>query len=76
MLDIAIPYMDGCEVARCIRREPGLTDIPIIAVTALRHAEHNRRAAEAGIEYQLCKPCELESLMALMEWLVRKPAEE
>lgn len=75
LLDIAMPYMDGYEVARRIRRDPGLKNVPIIAVTSFSHAEHNRRAAEAGIEYQLRKPCDLESLMALMEWVMRKPAD-
>jgi CheY-like chemotaxis protein len=76
LLDIAMPYMDGYEVARRIRRDPNLKDTPIIAVTAFSHAEHNRRAEAAGIEYQLRKPCDLESLMALMEWVVRKPADQ
>jgi CheY-like chemotaxis protein len=75
LLDIAMPYMDGYEVARRIRRDPELKDTPIIAVTAFSHAEHNRRAKAAGIEYQLCKPCDLESLMALVEWVVRKASE-
>jgi len=74
LLDIAMPYMDGYEVARRIRRDPDLKRVPIIAVTAFSHAEHNRRAEAAGIEYQLHKPCDLESLMSLMEWVVSKAA--
>ena len=74
LLDIAMPYMDGYEVARRIRRDPNLKLVPIIAVTAFSHAEHNRRAEAAGIEYQLHKPCDLESLMSLMEWVVSKAA--
>jgi CheY-like chemotaxis protein len=72
LLDIAMPYMDGYEVARRIRRDPGLKDVPIIAVTTFCHAEHNRRAEAAGIEYQLRKPCDLESLTTLMDCVVRK----
>ena len=71
LLDISMPYTDGYEVARRLRREPIVQDVPSIAVTSFSHDAHKRRAAEAGIEHQLTKPCDLHDLIALIELVTK-----
>ena len=65
LLDINMPYLDGYEVAGLIRHEPELQSIPIICVSALDHDEHRSRAAAAGINRQLVKPCDFDQLRTL-----------
>ena len=67
LLDMSMPHIDGYEVARSIRREAGIKETPIIAVTSLDHDEHKHQAAAAGIEHQLTKPCDIRDLVALID---------
>lgn len=55
-LDLAMPEMNGYQVAEAVRSNPAFADIPIVAVTA-RHSEEARAlAAEAGIDELIAKP--------------------
>jgi DNA-binding response OmpR family regulator len=57
--------LDGCEVARRLRRRGGLSDACLVAVTGLGTAEHRRRAAEAGFDMFLLKPVDPAELREL-----------
>jgi len=60
LLDLAMPRMDGYEVARRIRaRHP---DVRLIAVTGYSQPQHHRLAAEAGISDLLVKPVRVAAL--------------
>jgi CheY-like chemotaxis protein len=66
-LDIGMPDMDGYEVARRLRQEPGLEKVVLAALTGWGQQEDRRRAAEAGFHHHLVKPPEpkmLENLLA------------
>jgi PAS domain S-box-containing protein len=66
-LDIGMPGMDGYEVARRLRHEPGLKNVRLAALTGWGQQEDRRRTAEAGFDYHLVKPVEpkvLEELLA------------
>ncbi|HET9252508.1 MAG TPA: response regulator [Candidatus Eisenbacteria bacterium] len=64
LLDLAMPRMDGFEVARRIRaRHP---DVRLIAVTGYSQPDHHRRAAEAGISEFLVKPVRVEGLARVL----------
>jgi PAS domain S-box-containing protein len=66
-LDIGMPGMDGYEVARRIRRTPGLKHIVLAALTGWGQQEDRRRSAEAGFDHHLVKPVQpgtLESILA------------
>jgi len=56
LLDIEMPFMDGCEVARQLRVDVPRDECFIIAITG--RADHTRRqnCIEAGIDIVLIKP--------------------
>jgi two-component system CheB/CheR fusion protein len=58
LLDIGLPEMDGYEVARRLRRLPGLEDCLLVALTGRGHEDDVRRGKEAGIDCHLLKPVE------------------
>jgi CheY-like chemotaxis protein len=65
-LDLGLPGLDGFEVARALRREPGLQAVRIIAITGYGQEADRRKAQEAGIDQHLLKPVDpafLESLL-------------
>ncbi len=61
-LDIGMPGMDGYEVARRMRQQPGLEKVVLAALTGWGQPEDRRRTAEAGFEHHLVKPPEPRSL--------------
>ena len=56
LLDVQMPGMDGFEVARRIRKDPDVSDIPIVMVTVLTGKEDRLRAVEAGANDFITKP--------------------
>jgi CheY-like chemotaxis protein len=65
-LDIGMPGMDGYEVARRIRRQPGLEQVVLAALTGWGQKEDRRRTAEAGFDHHLVKPPELDAVEGLL----------
>ena len=66
-LDIGMPGMDGYEVARRMRQQPGLENVVLAALTGWGQQEDRRRTAEAGFNHHLVKPPEpkaVESVLA------------
>jgi CheY-like chemotaxis protein len=66
-LDIGMPAMDGYEVARRLRQQPGLEKVVLAALTGWGQQEDRRRTAEAGFNHHLVKPPDpkvLEELLA------------
>jgi two-component system, sensor histidine kinase len=58
IVDIALPGIDGYEVARRLRAHPGTRDIVLIALTGYGYEEDLRCAIEAGFDLHLVKPVE------------------
>ena len=50
--------MDGYEVARWLRQQPGLEKVELAALTGWGQQEDRRRTAEAGFDHHLVKPPE------------------
>ena len=73
-LDIGMPGMDGYEVARRLRRTPGLEKVVLAALTGWGQQEDRRRTAEAGFDYHLVKPPEPKVLERLLSELSGKSA--
>jgi CheY-like chemotaxis protein len=57
-LDIGMPGMDGCEVARRVRQMPGMEGVRLAALTGWGQQEDRRHPAEAGFHHHLVKPVE------------------
>ncbi len=66
LLDISLPGMDGHEVCRRLRREPGLERAFLVALTGHAHEDDHRLSREAGFDIHLDKPVDLDVLEQLL----------
>ncbi len=71
LLDVQMPDIDGNEVARRIRSELGLTQLPIIALTADALITERDAAFAAGMNAFLTKPFETAELVRTIVELTR-----
>jgi CheY-like chemotaxis protein len=65
ILDIVLPGLDGCEVARQLRADPQLRDAVIIAASGYSEDDY-RRPEEAGFDHHLVKPIDYDALRAIL----------
>src|SRR5215467_10654187 len=70
LLDILMPGMDGYEVCRRIRQDPGTAFLPVIMITASGQ-EQKIRAIESGADDFVNKPFDQAELLARVRSLVR-----
>ena len=70
LLDIVMPGMDGYEVCRRIREDPGTAFLPVIMITASGEQE-KIRAIECGADDFVGKPFDPAELLARVRSLVR-----
>src|SRR5262245_36063177 len=56
LMDIQLPVMDGYEAARCIKSDPDMKAVPIIAVTSYALAGDEAKARAAGCNAYISKP--------------------
>jgi CheY-like chemotaxis protein len=66
LLDIGLPRMNGYEVAQKIREQPWSKGTMLVALTGWGQEEDRRRSREAGFDYHMIKPVELDALMKLL----------
>jgi signal transduction histidine kinase len=66
LLDIALPRLNGLEVARRMRSELGLSQALLVAMTGYGQVEDQLRSREAGFNAHLVKPVDLEALNQLL----------
>jgi two-component system, OmpR family, response regulator len=69
LLDINMPGMDGCTVARRLRRESNLAQVKLVALTAYSDENHARRIREAGFDHHIVKPADIEELQRLLKMM-------
>ena len=65
-LDLGLPGMDGFEVCRRLRNDPGLQATRVIALTAYGQEQYRDRALEAGCELHVPKPISPARLTSLL----------
>ena len=65
LVDIGLPGMDGCAVARTLRQDPAMRT-RLVAMTGYGQAEDRRRALDAGFDAHVVKPVELDELARLL----------
>ena len=66
VVDIGLPGMSGYDLARILRELPGTQQRLLIALTGYGTAEDKKRAAEAGFDYHLTKPADVDQLYRLV----------
>ena len=70
LMDIQMPGMDGLEAIGCIRQNPQLAEIPIVALTALAMEGDRDKCLSAGANDYLTKPVKLKQLnQTIQQWL-------
>ena len=82
LMDVMMPVMDGNDTTRQIRRMPGWSALPIVAVTASASAEDERKSMDAGANAFLAKPINLDVLLRTvgrllsLKWITERPAHQ
>ena len=72
LMDIGLPGMDGYEVARRMRAQPDGDQRILVALTGYGRDEDYRRSFEAGFNYHLTKPIQVDALQAMLAEMERR----
>jgi DNA-binding NarL/FixJ family response regulator len=64
LLDAVMPGIDGFETCRRLKRDAGLSNVPVIFMTGLADTEHTVRGLEAGGVDYVTKPIAIEAMLA------------
>ncbi len=67
LLDIMMPQLDGFELCKLMRQNPATKDLPIIFVTAYTALDLEERRQEAGADYVIHKPIDIDRLIKVVE---------
>ena len=67
--DIAMPHMDGFELARRLRQDPCMNNCTLVALTGYGQDRDRQLTNEAGFDRHLVKPVSLDSLEQLLRSL-------
>jgi two-component system, cell cycle response regulator DivK len=70
LLDMSLPVKDGWTVARELKADADLSEIPIIALTAHAMEGDRQKAMDAGCDDYDTKPVELKRLLGKIEALL------
>lgn len=65
--DIHLPRMDGHEVVRCLKADPLLQKIPVVAVTALAMVGDREKLLAEGFDAYISKPIDPEDFVEQVE---------
>ena len=74
LLDMMMPGIDGVEVIRRIRSEPGLERVRIIALTGDVTRARLQRVSDAGADRFVAKPFRIPELLDSVRTVLRQPA--
>ena len=74
LMDIQMPILNGYEATKQIRalNKPGISDIPIIAMTANAFDEDKKAALEAGMNGHIAKPIDIPKLMEILTEILKQ----
>jgi CheY-like chemotaxis protein len=71
LCDVQLPKLDGIGVARAVRSDPQLRDVPLIAVTAFAMVGDRDKMLQAGFDGYLPKPITPETFLNDIETFLR-----
>jgi CheY-like chemotaxis protein len=66
LLDIGLPGMNGFEVAHGLRKQPESREALLIALTGYGEAESRTRSAQAGFDFHMVKPADVNLLLSML----------
>jgi two-component system, chemotaxis family, CheB/CheR fusion protein len=66
LLDLGLPGMDGYELARQLRRLPGMDTALLVAISGHGREAEVQRCKEAGIDCHFLKPVDLDELQKVL----------
>lgn len=69
--DVNMPHMDGIELIRELRAQPGYRHTPILMLTTEASMDRKREGKEAGATGWIVKPFEPAQLVATMQKVLR-----
>jgi signal transduction histidine kinase len=72
LLDIGLPGMSGVELARRLRKLPGLEDAALMAITGYGQKSDRHDAEAAGFDRYFVKPVDAEELIAALAGVVAR----
>lgn len=72
VLDYQMPGMTGAEMARILRRTPGLTDTPIVMLTSVDQTLSGPSHSDLSIDAQLIKPARSSALLEALVATIQK----
>jgi two-component system, chemotaxis family, CheB/CheR fusion protein len=64
LTDVGMPEMDGYMLLELLRAQPGMGELPVIALTGFGRPHDVTRAQQAGFDAHISKPVEMEDLLA------------
>ena len=73
VLNILLPKVNGLDVMRLLKKQPGCEQVPVILMSELAFRETVQQAIAAGAHDFLVKPFDLQVLLAKAQKAVRLP---
>lgn len=70
LMDLSLPLIDGLAATRRIRMLPGLSKVPIVAVSAHDTADFHKDALAAGCDAYITKPIDYPELEQIVSGLL------
>jgi two-component system cell cycle response regulator DivK len=75
LMDLDLPILDGIAATQCIRQQPELEKVPIVAVTAYPMSYTHVKAFAKGCDEYMAKPIDMTELGRLVNrYLSPEPA--
>ena len=69
LLDLKLPGVDGFEVLKWIRSQPGLSSLIVVVLTSSEHIQDINRAYQLGANSFMVKPMDFENIVELSSLL-------
>lgn len=70
VMDIQLPHISGLKLIETMKRNPGLSHVPVLAVTGYVGQGEERRVRRAGASGYLPKPVSIQPFIAAVEQLI------
>jgi len=72
VLDYMLPDLEGPQICKIIRKDPLLSNLPVLMLTGKGELEHKVEGLESGADDYMTKPVNLMELLARISALVRR----